>query len=66
MTLEQQRTYLISHIVEKCVEYLIADRDISVGDAMRVVYNSEVYDVLLNPNSGLTSQSPAYIYQFIC
>ena len=44
---------------------LIGDFSMSVPQALRVVYNSETYEKLINPRTGLYFQSPLYVYDFL-
>lgn len=45
--------------------YLIEDRHISLGQALDIIYNSRVYDLLLDESTDLTSDSPSYIYELL-
>ncbi|WP_273066255.1 hypothetical protein [Treponema berlinense] len=44
---------------------LVGDFSMTVPQALRVVYNSETYEKLINPKTGLYFQSPLYVYDFL-
>lgn len=41
------------------------DFSMTVPEALRVVYNSETYEKMVNPKTGLYFQSPLYVYDFL-
>lgn len=57
--------FIINHQVEKMVEFLIEDYDMSIKDAFDRVYSSDIYLKLQDKRSGLYRYSPAYTYQFL-
>lgn len=57
--------FIVNHQVEKMVEFLIEDYDMSMKEAFARVYSSDVYLKLQNKRSGLYRYSPAYTYQFL-
>lgn len=57
--------FVVNHQVEKMVEFLIEDYNMSVKDAFARVYSSDVYLKLQNKRSGLYRYSPAYTYQLL-
>lgn len=57
--------FIINHQVEKMVEFLIEDYDMSIKDAFDHVYSSDIYLKLQDKRSGLYRYSPAYTYQFL-
>lgn len=65
MSDQQKREYLINRIVDKLTEFYLADNDVSLKEAMDKVYSSKTYDLLLKPDSYLTSQSPDYVYELL-
>ena len=62
MTLEQ---YAIEEITAEMVEWLMADRQMDLKQAMSSVYNSDTYDRLNDLNTGLYGQSTAYVYDHL-
>lgn len=57
--------FIVNHQVEKMVEFLIEDYDMSMKEAFARVYSSDVYLKLQNKRSGFYRYSPAYTYQFL-
>ena len=56
------REFLIEANIQDVLKYIIADFDLSITDAMRQFYVSEVFAKLQNQDTGLYLESPAYIY----
>ena len=65
MTAQVQRDFLINHIVDRLTEYLVLDRDIDLAEALKIVYNSRVYQHLQDAVGGLYTQSPSYVYELL-
>lgn len=57
--------FVVNHQVEKMVEFLMEDYDMTMLDAFDKVYSSDVYLKLQNKRSGLYRYSPAYTYQLL-
>ena len=47
------------------VKYLQDDYHLSTVDAFDKIYNSTIYQKLLNTQTGLYLESPAYIYSYL-
>jgi hypothetical protein len=56
---------MIETAIGLSAEYLVEDRGMSVEDALDAVYNSAVYDRLLDRSTELYRESPAYIYEML-
>ena len=63
MSAEQK--FLVECIIADVVRYLIEDMDLSILEALDIVYNSEFYDRLVDLETGLYYQSPAYCYEYL-
>lgn len=57
--------FIVNHQVEKMVEFLIEDYNMSMKEAFDRIYSSDVYLKLQNKRSGLYRYSPAYTYQLL-
>ena len=57
------REFLIEANIQDVLKYIIIESEVSVSDAMRQFYVSEVFSKLQNPETGLYLESPAYIYE---
>ena len=63
MSAEQK--FLVESIIADVTRYLIEDMDLSILEALDIVYNSEFYDKLVDLETGLYYQSPAYCYEYL-
>ncbi len=63
MTKEQK--FLIQSITERIVGYLMRDRNISIVEAFKTIFQSPKYPLLMDVGTGLYIQSPLYVYNFI-
>lgn len=59
MRKEQQ---MIEYMVQDLVEILSETQGIKYDIAMHTIYTSEVYDKLLDAETGLYRESPSYVY----
>lgn len=62
---QQQRNFLINHIVDKLTEFIIKDNNVDITSALKTVYQSKVYQLILDIDGDLYSQSPSYIYDIL-
>ena len=65
MIAQNQKEFLINRIVDKLTEFLVIDSSIDLIDALKVVYNSKVYQQLQDSEGDLFVQSPSYIYELL-
>ena len=65
MIAQNQKEFLINRIVDKLTELLVIDSSIGLTDALKVVYNSKVYQQLQDSEGDLYVQSPSYIYELL-
>lgn len=65
MTAQVQRDFLVSHIVDRLTEYLVLDNSIEITEALKIIYQSKVYQQLQDEEGGLYAQSPSYIYELL-
>jgi hypothetical protein len=65
MTKQQQTDFLIAHIIDKMTQYLIEDFKLDIPMALNLIYNSKVYEILLDKKNSLYIQSPSYIYELL-
>lgn len=62
---EQQINFMIAYAVDRMTEFLIEDYQLSIPQALSVIYNAETYQKLLQTETGLYTQSPSYIYELL-
>ena len=60
-----QLQFIINSDVERMTKYLIEDKGISIIHALDIIYNSNIYQKLLDRKTGLYLYSPAYIYDYL-
>ena len=65
MIAQNQKEFLINRIIDKLTEFLVIDSSIDLTDALKVVYNSKVYQQLQDSEGDLFVQSPSYIYELL-
>ena len=65
MIAQNQKEFLINRIVDKLTEFLVIDSSTDLTDALKVVYNSKVYQQLQDSEGDLFVQSPSYIYELL-
>lgn len=56
---------MIEDLVKDLVLKLIEDRKVSLSTALGLVYNSDTYEKILDMETGLVSQSTAYVYAIL-
>ena len=59
---EQQ---MVEYMVQDLVEMLTVERGIEYDEALRILYASAVYDKLVDIETGLYRESPAYVYDLL-
>ena len=59
MSKEQQ---MIEYMVQDLVEMLTETQGIEYDAAMRIIYDSQVYEKLIDIETGLYRESPSYVY----
>ena len=62
MTKEQ---FMIEEISKEIVWLLIQEHQMDMDEALRALYTSDTYARLINLNTGLYSQSTAYVYEYL-
>ena len=60
-----QLQFIINSDVERMTKYLIEDKEIPIIHALDIIYNSNIYQKLLDRKTGLYLYSPAYIYDYL-
>lgn len=57
--------YMVECTTRDLVVLLMEYRNLSIGKALDMLYNSQTYEKLLNKKTGLYFQSPYYIYELL-
>ena len=53
---------LIEYTTQDIVAYIVEERHLSLSDAMHSFYTSKTYEKLMDKETGLYLESPAYVY----
>lgn len=56
---------LIEGITQDLIVFLVEDREVIIEEAMKLVYNSAIFEKLSNPDTGLYRESSAYVYELL-
>jgi len=59
------KEFLVERMTTDLVNRLVERYDIPMPDALRIVYNSETYHRLCDPNTELYFQSPVYVFSYL-
>lgn len=57
--------YMVEGMTRDLAVMLMERRNMSMPDALDTLYNSETYEKLSDPRSGLYFQAPGYVYDFL-
>lgn len=60
-----KRDQLIEYITQDIIAFLVEDRQIDIAEAMKVFYNSETYEKLLDEETGLYLEGASYVYEIL-
>ena len=63
MSTEQK--FLVECMIDDIARYLIEGSGMSILEALDIVYNSELYEKLVDLETGLFYQSPTYCYEYL-
>lgn len=62
---QNPKAFLVNRIVDQLTEFVIHDYDMGLSDALKIVYQSKVYQWLTDTDGYLHSQSPSYVYELL-
>lgn len=60
-----RESFMIEELVTGLVLRLIKEQKMSMSEALEAVYNSDTYGKILDLETGLFSQSTAYVYAIL-
>lgn len=63
MTNKQE--FLVEGIVSDIAKWLMEERSMTLQTALGTIYNSQFFEKLQNPDTGLCSESSAYNYDLL-
>lgn len=59
----EKLNYLVECIIQDLIQYLMEDNNISMEEAMDIVYNSKTYEQLYDFETHLYYESSSYVYE---
>ncbi len=59
------RKELIEAIIQELIKFLCEDEEYSIEQAMEIVYNSKIFEKILDVETGLYKESPSFIYELL-
>ncbi len=65
MTKEKNFRFLLDAISTDIIGWLMRDNDLSISEAISTWYNSETFEKVSEPDTGMYVESPAYNYDFL-
>ena len=60
-----KREQLMEYITQDIVGFLVDDRELDYAEAMRLFYTSQTYERILDEETGLYLEGPAYVYDML-
>lgn len=61
----EKLNYLVEGITKDLIIYLVEDNNISMEEAMDIVYKSKIFEKLNNYETHLYYESSAYVYELL-
>lgn len=65
MTDDNKRAFLKDRIVDQMTLFLMRDFNLSLSEALEVIYNSTLHLFLQDDDTGLYLESPSYVYEYL-
>jgi hypothetical protein len=65
MTTQAQKEFLINAAIDQMTVFLMEDYHLELPAALELVYNSQLYEKIINLDTGLYFQSAAYNYELL-
>ena len=53
---------MMEYMIQDLIEIITEDQRLEYDKAMAVLYNSQIYDKIMDPETGLYMESPGYVY----
>ena len=53
---------MMEYMIQDLVEIITEDQKVEYDNAMSMLYNSMIYDKIMDAETGLYRESPAYVY----
>lgn len=60
-----EKQFLTDSLVEQLTLFVIQDYQLTITDALELVYNSQLYEKIMDEKTGLYYQSASYNYELL-
>lgn len=57
--------YLVTRTTQELLKIIVEDKNITVQEAMDILYNSKTFELLCDLETHLYYESPAYVYEML-
>lgn len=57
--------YLVTRTTQELVKIIVEDKNITIQEAMDILYGSKTFDLLCDLETHLYYESPAYVYEML-
>lgn len=64
--MSNETEFLIDSLVERLVIWVVEDYKLSLQEALNLVYHSQLYEKIMDLETGLYYQSAGYNYELLC
>ncbi len=61
----EKLNYLVECIIQDLIRYVVEDNNITIEEAMDIVYNSKTFEKLNNLETHLYYESSSYVYEML-
>ncbi|MDD2954090.1 MAG: hypothetical protein PHC95_13165 [Parabacteroides sp.] len=58
-------TFMIEEISKEIILLLMEEHQMDISEALKTLYTSDTYSRLIDMNTGLYTQSTAYVYEYL-
>ena len=62
---QREFRYMKEHVTKCLIALLMERKGVSLHEAFDIVYNSNIFAKLSDPETGLYFQSPGYVYSYL-
>lgn len=62
---QREFRYMKEHVTKCLIALLMERKGVSLREAFDIVYNSNIFVKLSDPETGLYFQSPGYVYSYL-
>lgn len=56
---------MMEYMIQDLVEIISDEQSVEYDEAMQMVYNSKLFDKIMDSETGLYRESPAYVYELL-